>query len=127
MTDPVVAADRLYSAFCWMGVTFGAAQVLATRPFLQAYSLTDHSPQSVHLTRLAGTRLITLAGVGLLVTPTEDRRRAAIAVAAMHTVDAMLAATADRAIPARARTTSALTSAASAITATVLLRTNKDQ
>ena len=56
MTEPWDSTDdALYTAYCWVGVAFGAAMTLTARPFLRAYNFPDHSPQSLHLLRLAGT------------------------------------------------------------------------
>ena len=122
MTGSPNFTDRFYTAYCWVGVAFGAAMVLTSRPFLRAYNFDDHSAESLHLTRLTGTRTATLGVVGLLATSPADRRRAATAVLVWHTTDTVLGALSSRSITTRARITSTLTSAASATGAALYLQ-----
>ena len=122
MTKPWDSTDdALYTAYCWVGVAFGAAMTLTARPFLRAYNFPDHSPQSLHLLRLAGTRTATLGIAGLLTTTPEARGRALTAVLAWHSADTLLSALNDQSFTPRARILSTLTSAASAAGAAMLL------
>ena len=121
MTEPEDPINGWYTAYCWVGVGVGAAMVLGARPFLRAYNFTDHSPQSLHLLRLAGTRTATLGAVGLATTTPEARGRGLTAVLAWQSTDTLLSVFSDRSFTPLARALSTLTSAASAAGAAVLL------